>query len=102
MGNRINKLEKRLREAQQRRDYATVACLMQQLQQARQAAEAEPAYDLMMLPEKKEGWVNVFNHGNNDTYVGNIIFPTEELAKEAVSRMNGVKYIVTVKIEWEE
>ena len=65
-------------------------------------ATAEPSYDLMMSPERHEGWVNVFNHGNNDTYVGNIIFPTEKLAKEAASRMNGVKYIATVKIEWEE
>ena len=58
--------------------------------------------DLMIAPELHEGWVNVFNHGNNDTYVGNFIFPTEELAKEALSRMDGVKYIATVKIEWEE
>ena len=65
-------------------------------------ATSEPSYDLMMSPERHEGWVNVFNHGNNDTYVGNIIFPTEKLAKEAASRMNGVKYIATVKIEWEE
>ena len=62
----------------------------------------EPSYNLMMLPEKKEGWVNVFNHGNNATYVGNTIFPTEKLAKEAASRMNGVRYIATVKIQWEE
>ena len=62
----------------------------------------ETPSDLMMLPEKHEGWVNVFNHGNNDTYVGNFIFPTEELAKEALSRMDGVKYIATVKIQWEE
>lgn len=63
---------------------------------------ADPGDTLMMLPEKHEGWVNVFNHGNNDTYVGNFIFPTEKLAKEAVSLMNGVKYFDTVKIEWEE
>lgn len=63
---------------------------------------ADPGATLMMLPEKHEGWVNVFNHGNNDTYVGNFIFPTEKLAKEAVSLMNGVKYFDTVKIEWEE
>lgn len=65
-------------------------------------ATADPSATLMMLPEKHEGWVNVFNHGNNDTYVGNFIFPTEKLAKEAVSLMNGVKYFDTVKIEWEE
>lgn len=46
MGNRINKLEKRLREAQARRDYATAACLMQELQQARQARETEERVSL--------------------------------------------------------
>ncbi len=46
MGNRINKLEKRLREAQARRDYATAACLMQELQQARQAQETEERVSL--------------------------------------------------------
>lgn len=51
MGNRINKLEKRLREAQRRRDYAKAACLMQELQQARQAAEAEEHVSLLEITE---------------------------------------------------
>ena len=64
--------------------------------------DMESGIDLMMLPEKKEGWVNVFNHGNNDAYVGNMIYRTKELAENAALQMNGVKYIATVKIEWEE
>lgn len=51
MGNRINKLEKRLREAQARRDYATVACLMQELQQVRQQQEAEEHVSLHEITE---------------------------------------------------
>ena len=46
--------------------------------------------DLMMLPEKKEGWVNV--------YKGNM-YDTESEAKKAHVE-NG--YIDTIKIEWEE
>ena len=54
MGNRINKLEKRMKEAQARRDYAKAACLMQQLQQARQAAEAEEHFaDVVEAVEEK-------------------------------------------------
>ena len=62
----------------------------------------ESSEDLMMLPEKHEGWINVFNHGNNDTYVCNMIFATKELAENAVKHMNGVKHFATIKIEWEE
>lgn len=51
MGNRINKLEKRMKEAQARRDYATVACLMQELQQARQQQEAEEHVSLHEITE---------------------------------------------------
>ena len=62
--------------------------------------DEESCLDLM-ISEKHEGWVNIYNHGNNDTYVSNMIFATEELAKEAVKRMNG-EYIATVKIQWKE
>ena len=37
MGNRINKIERRLREAQARHDYATAAKLMQELEREKQA-----------------------------------------------------------------
>ena len=50
----------------------------------------EASCDLMMLPEKKEGWVNV--------YKGNM-YDTESEAKKAHVE-NG--YIDTIKIEWEE
>lgn len=47
--------------------------------------------DLMMLPEKKEGWVNVYKER---------IYSTKEEAIEAT--YDGVTYVDTVKIYWEE
>lgn len=48
--------------------------------------------DLMMLPEKKEGWVNVYD----DTP----IYDTKEEALNKRSEFRG--YIDTVKVSWEE
>ena len=47
--------------------------------------------DLMMLPEKKEGWVNVYKER---------IYSTKEEAIEAT--YDGVTYVDTIKISWEE
>ena len=47
--------------------------------------------DLMMLPEKKEGWVNVYKER---------IYNTKEEAIEAT--YDGVTYVDTIKINWEE
>lgn len=53
--------------------------------------------DLMMLPEKKEGWVNLCKNNYGDTLaVG--VFPNRE---EAVSNCPP-SYLCTIKIEWEE
>ena len=53
--------------------------------------------DLMMLPEKKEGWVNLCKNNYGDTLaVG--VFPNRE---EAVSNCPP-SYLGTIKIEWEE
>ena len=46
--------------------------------------------DLMMLPEKKEGWVNVYKHN---------LYDTESEAKRAHVEEG---YVSTIKIEWEE
>ena len=55
--------------------------------------------DLMMLPEKKEGWVNVYYDNDASSHRGcRFIYDTKERAvKEA-----GSNYITTVKINWEE
>ena len=52
---------------------------------------AEYKDDLMMLPEKKEGWVNVYKER---------IYSTKEEAIEAT--YDGATYIDTVKVCWEE
>ena len=61
----------------------------------------EYRYDLMMLPEKKEGWVNVMKGAADKVYVGNDIYRTEDEAKEGTSRFTS-KLIASVPIEWEE
>ena len=55
--------------------------------------------DLMMLPEKKEGWVNVYRDCDASSHRGcRFIYDTKERAvKEA-----GSAYITTIKINWEE
>ena len=52
--------------------------------------------DLMMLPEKKEGWVNVYKDGDNN--YRSTIYTNE---KVALSR-KGSACITTIKISWEE
>ena len=51
----------------------------------------EGDYDLMMLPEKKEGWVNVYKER---------VYDTKEEAVKA--KYDGVTYVDTIKISWEE
>ena len=51
--------------------------------------------DLMMLPEKKEGWVNVYKGGLLDTKS----YPTQ---KEALDNTCSKDYVDTIKICWEE
>lgn len=64
-------------------------------------------YDLMMLPEKKEGWVNIYNRNRPRTssencYImtGVSVFETKEGAISYIDKDK--EYIDTVKIEWEE
>ena len=58
--------------------------------------------DLMMLPEKKEGWVNVYNHLGVITLSHNP-FDTKEEALEELKSASGRAYCVdTIKINWEE
>lgn len=55
--------------------------------------------DLMMLPEKKEGWVNVY-HEKGKYWSGQEIFGTKKDATDFVH--NHTQYVTTVKIEWVE
>ena len=54
--------------------------------------------DLFFAPEKHEGWINIFNAG--DENVGKIIFKSKEKAEE-IGRFSP-NYVATVRIEWEE
>ena len=63
--------------------------------------------DLMILPEKKEGWVNIYNRNRPRTssencYImtGVSVFETKEGAISYIDKDK--EYIDTVKIEWEE
>ena len=58
-------------------------------------SEKETSCDLMMLPEKKEGWINVYKGGLLDT-------KSYSTQKEALDKASSEDYIATVKIEWEE
>ena len=59
--------------------------------------------DLMMLPEKKEGYVNLY-HNCNDRYAAylgnNVIYKDKEFAEDM--GRGDINYIKTVKVQWEE
>ena len=59
----------------------------------------EKYYDLMMLPKKHEGWINVYKGGKLDA---DCIYPTKEDAVENIFQPMKDKYIDTINIEWEE
>lgn len=56
------------------------------------ARTQEYRYDLMMLPEKKEEWVNI--------YEDMVMYTSEEEAKMGIATERN--YIATAKVEWEE
>lgn len=53
------------------------------------------SFDLMMLPEKKEGWVNIYRG-----QVYNAFEKAEEARK--IAEHGGDNYLKTIKINWEE
>ena len=57
--------------------------------------------DLMMLPEKKEGWVNICRNLNTNKIELDTkdVYSTKE---EALQNLSSMTYVTTVKIEWEE
>ena len=61
----------------------------------------EYSCDLMMLPEKKEGWINICRNLNtNKTELDTKdIYNTKE---EALQNLSSMTYVETVKIQWEE
>ena len=60
----------------------------------------ETPCDLMMLPEKKERWVNVYRNKKGEYWSEQVLFSTK---KEAIDFVHDhAQYVTTVKIEWEE
>lgn len=56
--------------------------------------------DLMMLPEKRSGWVNVYNNPTtHNIYTSADVFESKEIAEEQGTQRNR---IATCKITWEE
>lgn len=56
-------------------------------------ADCENEYDLMMLCEKKKGYVNIYS---------NMIHNTLENADKVRKRINNSNYMYTLEVEWEE
>jgi hypothetical protein len=71
--------------------------VLQYLESGRFFVDQIDKYDLMMLPQKKEGWVNVYNSLGVITFSHNPYDTKEEAMKD-----KGKYYVDTVKIEWEE
>ena len=69
----------------------------------RLANALESDLDLMMLSEKKEGWVNVYRDcdGVNITKDDNI-YSSKEAAIASAHFIDGNNYVATTKINWEE
>ena len=59
----------------------------------------EVAGDLMMLPEKKVGWINVYKGGKLDA---DYIYPTKADAVENIYQPMKDNYIDSIKLTWEE
>ena len=62
--------------------------------------EAVSNYDLMMLPEKKEGWVNVAKEPlcDDEVVLGYIFNSYEDAVRSGKANE---RYVATVRIEWE-
>ena len=56
-------------------------------------------YDLMMLPEKKEGWINIYKRSTGQL-LGGFLYDTKKEAKDAVK--GDKSYVTTIKVCWEE
>ena len=60
----------------------------------------ETGDDLMMLPKKKDRWVNIYRNEKGEYWSEQILFSTKKDATDFVH--NHAQYVTTVKIEWEE
>lgn len=66
--------------------------------------EGDSQADLFFAPEKKEGWVNLFNLSKDLCLSRGLsrVYSSKEVAESMVEKCGLHPYIATVKIEWEE
>lgn len=64
------------------------------------SADVESCMDLFFAPEKKEGWVNLYNLSEGP-YLGSV-YSSKEVAEDMSKKCGLQHYIATIKIEWEE
>lgn len=68
----------------------------------RYSADRKSDNDLVMAPQKKEGWINLYQ-GDVWRCLGDTIYSSEEDAFNAASKYGWKPHdFVTIKIEWEE
>lgn len=60
----------------------------------------EAYYTLFFVPEKKEGWLNIYRNERGFYLRGNLYKSKEEA--DEVAKANYKTFCTTVKIEWEE
>ena len=54
--------------------------------------------DLFFTSIKREGWINIYKNNSRRDRIAGDVFPSEKEAKEGKT----IRYITTIKIEWEE
>mgnify|MGYP006874100815 CR=1 FL=1 len=62
--------------------------------------EADSSKDLFMVGEKKEGWINIYE-ASKERCIG-AVYNSKETAMRMKVNDQGVTYITTVRVEWEE
>ena len=60
----------------------------------------EKQADLFFVPEKYEGWVNIYTDCNNTDCLGTRIFKSKDEAEKEGKKWED--YVITIKIEWEK
>ena len=70
----------------------------------RYTRRVEHAFDLFMAPVKRVGWVNIYLDGHADgwSHCGQVVYTSEEEAKDNADRTSCPSGVVTVKVAWEE
>lgn len=60
----------------------------------------EKQADLFFVPEKYEGWANIYTDCNNTDCLGTRIFKSKDEAEKEGKKWED--YVITIKIEWEK